>query len=54
MATAKHRIDGQLYAVKHIRIKSVGLSQRMTVVNVKDEEPTGLYDGFYVRTGRKE
>jgi len=32
--------------------KSVGLSQRLTVKEVIDEEPTGLYDGFYVRTGR--
>ena len=34
--------------------KSVGLSQRLTVKEVIDEEPTGLYDGFYVRTGRDE
>mmetsp|Transcript_1700 Transcript_1700/g.2440 ORF Transcript_1700/g.2440 Transcript_1700/m.2440 type:complete len:180 (-) Transcript_1700:296-835(-) len=30
----------------------VGLSQKLTVVDVSDEVPTGLYDGFYVKTGR--
>ena len=28
----------------------VGLNQRATVVDIKEEEPTGLYDGFYVKT----
>ncbi len=28
----------------------VGLSQQATVSDVKDEEPTGLYDGFYAKT----
>jgi hypothetical protein len=32
--------------------KSIGLSQRLTVKEVTEEVPTGLYDGFYVRTGR--
>jgi len=31
---------------------NVGLSQRITVESVKEEEPTGLYDDFYVQTGR--
>ena len=29
---------------------NVGLSQTSTVVELQDEEPTGLYDGFYVKT----
>ena len=28
----------------------VGLSQRASVTDIKEEEPTGLYDGFYVKT----
>jgi hypothetical protein len=28
----------------------VGLSQRATVAEIKEEEATGLYDGFYVKT----
>eukprot|EP00984_Skeletonema_dohrnii_P030012 scaffold21084_cov78-Skeletonema_dohrnii-CCMP3373.AAC.1 len=31
---------------------NVGLSQRITVESVKVEDPTGLYDDFYVPTGR--
>ncbi|KAL7463165.1 hypothetical protein ACHAXS_003544 [Conticribra weissflogii] len=31
----------------------VGLSQSIKVESVLDEYPTGLYDGFYVDTGRK-
>mmetsp|Transcript_30601 Transcript_30601/g.52377 ORF Transcript_30601/g.52377 Transcript_30601/m.52377 type:complete len:158 (-) Transcript_30601:312-785(-) len=31
---------------------NVGLSQRITVESVKEEDPTGLYDDFYVPTGR--
>jgi hypothetical protein len=34
--------------------KTIGLSQRLTVKEVTDEEATGLYDGFYVRTGRQD
>lgn len=30
--------------------KSVGLSQKLNVVDVIEEDPTGLYDGFYVKT----
>lgn len=30
--------------------KSVGLSQKMDVLEVLEEDPTGLYDGFYVKT----
>ena len=30
--------------------KKVGLSQSMIVVETTDEVPTGLYDGFYLRT----
>lgn len=30
--------------------KKIGLSQVITVAEVIDEEPTGLYDGFYVKT----
>lgn len=30
--------------------KHVGLSQTLTVENVEEEEPTGLYDGFYAKT----
>jgi acylphosphatase len=29
---------------------NVGLSQVVGVHEVKEEEPTGLYDGFYVKT----
>jgi acylphosphatase len=29
---------------------NVGLSQSVGVAEVKEEEPTGLYDGFYVKT----
>lgn len=29
---------------------SVGLSQVVKVSKVIDEDPTGLYDGFYVKT----
>ena len=28
----------------------VGLSQRASVTDVEEEEVTGLYDGFYVKT----
>jgi len=31
--------------------KSVGLSQTLEVVEVIEEDPTGLYDGFYAKTG---
>jgi len=30
--------------------KSIGLSQTLDVIEVLEEEPTGLYDGFYVKT----
>ena len=30
----------------------VGLSQKVTVESITDEEPTGLFDDFYVPTGR--
>lgn len=30
----------------------VGLSQKITVESVIDEFPTGMYDEFYVQTGR--
>lgn len=33
--------------------KSVGLSQKFEVVEITEEEPTGLYDGFYAKTGRQ-
>ena len=36
--------------IRWCRKGDVGLSQQATVKDVKDEEPTGLYDGFYVRT----
>lgn len=29
---------------------NVGLSQVVGVAEIIDEEPTGLYDGFYVKT----
>jgi hypothetical protein len=29
---------------------NVGLSQVVTVAEVVDSEPTGLYDGFYAKT----
>lgn len=29
---------------------AVGLNQQITVQEVVDEEPTGLYDGFYAKT----
>lgn len=28
----------------------IGLSQTMNVIEVLEEEPTGLYDAFYVKT----
>lgn len=28
----------------------VGLSQKLEVVDTTEEVPTGLYDGFYVKT----
>ena len=31
----------------------VGLSQTIKVESVSDEDPTGLYDDFYVHTGRQ-
>mmetsp|Transcript_27209 Transcript_27209/g.42733 ORF Transcript_27209/g.42733 Transcript_27209/m.42733 type:complete len:159 (-) Transcript_27209:264-740(-) len=31
---------------------NVGLSQAITVESIVEEEPTGLYDDFYVPTGR--
>lgn len=30
----------------------MGLSQKVTVESITDEEPTGLFDDFYVPTGR--
>ncbi len=27
----------------------IGLSQKLTVVEVAEEVPTGLYDGFYIK-----
>jgi len=36
--------------IRWCRKGNVGLSQVVTVDAVKDEEPTGLYDGFYVKT----
>eukprot|EP00555_Chaetoceros_dichaeta_P011957 CAMPEP_0198253472 /NCGR_PEP_ID=MMETSP1447-20131203/3882_1 /TAXON_ID=420782 /ORGANISM="Chaetoceros dichaeta, Strain CCMP1751" /LENGTH=188 /DNA_ID=CAMNT_0043939149 /DNA_START=96 /DNA_END=662 /DNA_ORIENTATION=+ len=33
--------------------KSVGLSQKLEVVEITEEDPTGLYDGFYAKTGRQ-
>ena len=32
----------------------VGLSQTSTVDSISEEEPTGLYEEFYVDTGRKQ
>jgi hypothetical protein len=29
---------------------NVGLNQQASVTDVKEEDPTGLYDGFYVKT----
>jgi hypothetical protein len=28
----------------------VGLNQQATVTEVKEEDPTGLFEGFYVKT----
>eukprot|EP01082_Thalassiosira_pseudonana_P005569 g5184.t1 g5184 contig19:115204-115762(-) len=33
---------------------AIGLSQKISVDSVEDEFPTGLYDDFYVQTGREE
>jgi len=33
--------------------KGVGLSQKLEVLEVIEEIPTGLYDGFYAKTGRQ-
>lgn len=31
----------------------VGLSQKLEVLSVSDEVPTGLYDDFYVKTKKE-
>lgn len=36
--------------IRWCRKGNVGLSQITTVAEVSEEEPTGLYDGFYVKT----
>lgn len=36
--------------VRWCKKANVGLSQVVRVEEVKEEEPTGLYDGFYVKT----
>lgn len=32
--------------------KSVGLSQKFEVMEILEEDPTGMYDDFYAKTGR--
>ena len=34
--------------------EKIGLSQELEVVEVVDEVPTGLYDGFYVKLEEKK
>lgn len=46
----KKNVEGFIRWCKKASNK-VGLSQRMDVQEVVEEEPTGLYDGFYVKTG---
>lgn len=36
--------------VRWCKRADVGLSQEMTVTEVLEEDPTGLYDDFYVKT----
>ncbi len=38
--------------VRWCRRGDVGLSQSIVVESVEDETPTGLFDDFYVHTGR--
>jgi len=45
----RKKVDGFIRWCKRGR-KSVGLSQNMEVVEIIEEDPTGLYDGFYVKT----
>lgn len=40
--------------VRWVKRGKVGLSQVTTVTNVIEEEPTGLYDGFYVKLTEDE
>ena len=47
--TAKN-VHGFLRWCKRGR-KSIGLNQNLDVIDVIEEEPTGLYDGFYIKTG---
>jgi acylphosphatase len=36
--------------VRWVKRGDVGLSQKASVKEVREEDPTGLYDGFYVKT----
>lgn len=36
--------------IRWVKRGNVGLSQVTTVTSVLEEEPTGLFDGFYVKT----
>lgn len=40
--------------VRWVKRGKVGLSQVTAVTNVIEEEPTGLYDGFYVKLTEDE
>jgi len=42
----KKMVDG---FVRWCQRGKIGLSQKMTVENIAEEEPTGLYDDFYVK-----
>eukprot|EP00560_Eucampia_antarctica_P009027 CAMPEP_0197827454 /NCGR_PEP_ID=MMETSP1437-20131217/4218_1 /TAXON_ID=49252 ORGANISM="Eucampia antarctica, Strain CCMP1452" /NCGR_SAMPLE_ID=MMETSP1437 /ASSEMBLY_ACC=CAM_ASM_001096 /LENGTH=145 /DNA_ID=CAMNT_0043428287 /DNA_START=178 /DNA_END=615 /DNA_ORIENTATION=- len=45
----RKQVDAFLRWCKRGR-KSVGLSQNLEVLEIIEEDPTGLYDGFYVKT----
>ena len=43
----KKMVDG---FIRWCQKGDVGLSQQASVTDISEEEPTGLYDGFYVKT----
>jgi hypothetical protein len=47
MKGKRKMVDGFL---RWCRKGNVGLSQVVTVAEVEEAEPTGLYDGFYAKT----
>jgi acylphosphatase len=43
----QHMVDG---FIRWCRRSKVGMNQRITVRDIYEEEPTGLYEGFYAKT----